>query len=1330
MLNKLLDKKIFLFEFFILILIFSFGFIGKAEAATNIYYSVGQNTSDHKTGTPTVTIADGIATFSEDQTATNMGVGDIINYGGQRAFITGKISSSVWSVSTATGTMPAATTSAPVTSITHAFASLQAAIGVGISGNATSTNFLNTSDLVTGNFILNIPCYYDTGPDTNSVTINGITTDPDHYIRIYTATSTTSEVNQSQRHRGKWDTLRWMMDGSFHWTSALTVKIPYVYLDGLQFRNSTANGSASTVNYNVTADDNIRISNSIFRSSSQRWYALYVASGSLNSHQMIWNNVFADASQGLNLGDASHAEVYNNTFYNNSIGVYEATYGTPDAVYKNNIFASTTNPFSTGGLVANGTDYNSTDKASMGYVVVGGGNNNDLLNQTFTFVDIDNYDFHLTSNNPGAVDVGVSLVSDPNLPFNTDYDGETRPVGAQWDRGADEYSNVDINPPVISNGSPASNLDSGTTSTTISVTTNESATCKYSTTTNTVYGDMTNELTSADGRNHTADISGLSDGHKYHYYIRCQDESNNANTVDYEISFWVLGNTFYPESSSLTDVQAAINVASSGNTIQLPAGTYTWGDGGTGLSVNKAVTVQGAGQDSTIIQLSTTGRTVTNGTIYISAAATVKDFTILAPASGNSTTPFSASNANGWRITNVKYDATGQYSYFIYVQNAYGLIDHCTIIGGGGSNELIFVRGPTNSWQTPSSIGGKDNLFVEDNTFSGSGYVSDCNSNSRCVFRNNIINGQMKIDGHGIASNSPPRGVRHMEIYNNTWTVSGTQAAMELRGGTGMIFNNTGTNAGLILNEYCAISAYSNCGGVILDADDYPIDDQIGVGMDPKVAASEPMYLWLNRNSGNIWNISLGYGNNAQLSSIIVSDRDYYIEKASFDGTSGIGSGSLSARPSTCTTGVGYWATDQGTNWDISNGASNDGEFYKCTATNTWTAYYVPYAYPHYLTATSITGTNKVDTGEGARMFGNGKFYGIATTSPSGITADIAVTPGTTADAWVDISISTWSNTGTRHKVWTELMPTLKSTTTVHVIGDLKPNTNYDVKVDGILGANITGDNCTGGVCVSDSNGRITFTYTGGYSEHEFDVEETDTTPPVRSAGLPSGTQAAGTTQVTLSLTTDENATCKYSTSAGTAYASMTGTFSTTGGTTHSTTITGLSNGNSYNYYVRCTDGSNVNSDDYTISFSIASSGGGGIISGLGGLYAPIIPSQTTTKTTTKSNQIAQTSSTPSNSALPAFVFTADLKAGFIGNSVKQLQIFLNSDPDTRLAKSGPGSPGKETNIFGSLTKAAVIKFQEKYAKDILAPWGLTKGTGFVGKTTRAKINELIGKNY
>lgn len=86
------------------------------------------------------------------------------------------------------------------------------------------------------------------------------------------------------------------------------------------------------------------------------------------------------------------------------------------------------------------------------------------------------------------------------------------------------------------------------------------------------------------------------------------------------------------------------------------------------------------------------------------------------------------------------------------------------------------------------------------------------------------------------------------------------------------------------------------------------------------------------------------------------------------------------------------------------------------------------------------------------------------------------------------------------------------------------------------------------------------------------------------------------------------------------------------------------------------------------------------------------------------------------------FRFTKNLYYGMRGKEVRYLQIFLS--------QQGPEiyPEGLITGFFGLLTKRAVIRFQEKYSDDILAPWRLKRGTGLVGRTTRLKINQLLGE--
>ncbi|MGM0439277.1 MAG: hypothetical protein ACQEP3_02500 [Patescibacteria group bacterium] len=69
-------------------------------------------------------------------------------------------------------------------------------------------------------------------------------------------------------------------------------------------------------------------------------------------------------------------------------------------------------------------------------------------------------------------------------------------------------------------------------------------------------------------------------------------------------------------------------------------------------------------------------------------------------------------------------------------------------------------------------------------------------------------------------------------------------------------------------------------------------------------------------------------------------------------------------------------------------------------------------------------------------------------------------------------------------------------------------------------------------------------------------------------------------------------------------------------------------------------------------------------------------------------------------------------------SSVECLQRFLSTKPNIY-------PEGYVTGNFGSLTKQAVIRFQEKHAEEILEPLNLEQGTGYVGASTISKINNL-----
>ena len=475
----------------------------------------------------------------------------------------------------------------------------------------------------------------------------------------------------------------------------------------------------------------------------------------------------------------------------------------------------------------------------------------------------------------------------------------------------------------------------------------------------------------------------------------------------------VLATTFSASTCNQTDVQTAItqavNAAHDGDVVSIPAGNCTW-TGTMNQSFTHSLTIQGAGAISaTSGGSSTTGSDATSitnnvGQAMMFATTSGKSFRF----TGIAIIGTSVNAANGMLEISgtsaaVRVDHCHIYTTSVGLRldgSVLGVADHNFFESAIGSqpNNPIAVHNGTgwngassdlyadSSWADTDHFGSSQFFFFEDNQWL-QGDIGDAHDGARYVLRYSTVTGTHgQMYNHGL-TDARGRSTRAAEVYHMNFnrTVQDGAPSYAINSGTLLYWGNTSTNyRNMVGQDYTrkdngtypygtTPTGWGNCNGTTVStgwdgpSPGYPCLDQPGRGAGDLLSGNfpnvvntargnviasprqvlSPVYLWNNtfNDAGFSPEGILGVG-----WSLFTDNTDYYqqfgtyAEPGIFNGTTGVGQGLVSARPSTCTAGpggntpgVGYWGTDTNT-------------LYVCNPTNTWTAYYTPYTYPHPLT--------------------------------------------------------------------------------------------------------------------------------------------------------------------------------------------------------------------------------------------------------------------------------------------------------------------------------------------------------------------------------------------
>ena len=383
------------------------------------YYAVCPGTggtNDKKTGSPTITIASGVATLSVAQTG-NIGQGFRITYDTSKVCFISKVNSSTsFAVVTATGGTPSNEALAvTVNSIAADYASLSAA-----EAGASDSSHLNTSDLATAKTILNLVCYAGASADTAATTVDTYTTDASYYINVYAANGGTQSLS-SNRHSGVWDSSKYILSPTD--ANCLTINVNYISLTGLQIaENPTGTTDRMGITWGAigAVSNETKIDSCIICNVGTANYALALYNTDGDRITKTINSIFYGGTQSYgNIYMAGTVSFYNCTMFAGRYGVYAAASATITLV--NCAVFNNTDDFQ-GTMTVTYTASDDNDISGTGNIDLA--DSAASWNAQFADYDATNPDVSLVGNSLLLMS-GVGPDSDANVP-TTDIAGNPR----------------------------------------------------------------------------------------------------------------------------------------------------------------------------------------------------------------------------------------------------------------------------------------------------------------------------------------------------------------------------------------------------------------------------------------------------------------------------------------------------------------------------------------------------------------------------------------------------------------------------------------------------------------------------------------------------------------------------------------------------------------------------------------------------------------------------------------------------------------------------------------------------------------------------------------